>query len=197
VLGAWTGSNNEVGTKWVSGIWAVGKRAVGIREMIEIQDKIARLIEAPLQDMGYELVRVSLSSGDHPILQIMAERADDGSMGVGDCTAVSHTVSLLLDAEDPITSAYSLEVSSPGIDRPLTRPKDFERYAGFEVRMETRELVSGRRRFKGRLLGIANDNVSVSTEAGEAVVPFDAIAKAQLVLTDELIAAASPARQKA
>jgi ribosome maturation factor RimP len=73
--------------------------------MIQIQDKIARLIEVPLQDMGYELVRVSLSGGDHPILQIMAERADDGSMGVGDCTAVSHTVSLLLDAEDPITSA--------------------------------------------------------------------------------------------
>jgi ribosome maturation factor RimP len=164
--------------------------------MIQIQDKVARLIEAPLQDMGYELVRISLSGGDRPILQIMAERAADGLMSVEDCTAISHTVSLLLDAEDPITSAYSLEVSSPGIDRPLTRPKDFERYAGFEVRMETREPVLGRRRFRGRLLGIADDNVSVSTEAGDAIVPFGAIAKAQLVLTDELIAASTSAQQK-
>jgi ribosome maturation factor RimP len=165
--------------------------------MIQIQDRVARLIEAPLHDMGYELVRVSLSGGDRPILQIMAERASDGFMAVEDCTAISHTVSLLLDTEDPIASAYSLEVSSPGIDRPLTRLKDFERYAGFEVRMETREPVLGRRRFRGRLLGIADNNISVSTEMGDAAVPFGVIAKAQLVLTDELIAAAPSGRQKA
>lgn len=164
--------------------------------MIQVQDKVALLIEGPLQEMGYELVRVGLSGGTRPVLQVMAERADGAPMTVEDCSGISHTVSLLLDAENPIAGAYALEVSSPGIDRPLTRPKDFERFAGFEVRLETREPVAGRRRFRGRLKGIADGAVSVATDEGEAVVPFEAISKARLVLTDDLIAATTTRQGK-
>jgi len=164
--------------------------------MIQVQDRVARLVEGPLEEMGYELVRVNLSGGSRPVLQVMAERADGAPMTVEDCTGISHTVSLLLDAEDPIAGAYALEVSSPGIDRPLTRARDFERYAGFELRMETRELVQGRRRFRGRLKGIAQGQVTVVTDEGEVTVPFEGVAKARLVLNDELIAAAAPDRKR-
>lgn len=164
--------------------------------MTLVQDKVRGLVEGPLSDMGYELVRVSLSGGTRPVLQIMAERQDGAAMTVDDCTDISHTVSLLLDAEDPIVGAYSLEVSSPGIDRPLTRPKDFERYAGFEVRVETRLPVEGRKRFRGRLKGLKDGVVALSTDHGEAAVPFDEVVKAQLVLTDELIAAGAPGARK-
>lgn len=164
--------------------------------MIQVQDKVALLVEGPLMEMGYELVRVNLSGGSKPVLQIMAERADGATMTVEDCSEISHTVSLLLDADDPIAGEYALEVSSPGIDRPLTRPKDFERFTGFEVRMETRELVEGRRRFRGRLLDFADGNATVATDRGEVLVPFDVIAKARLVLNDELLEAMAPDRKK-
>ncbi|MFM2129108.1 MAG: ribosome maturation factor RimP [Pseudomonadota bacterium] len=163
--------------------------------MIQVQDKVRRLVEGPLKDMGYELVRVSLSGGSRPVLQIMAEREDGTVMTVDDCSDISHTVSLLLDADDPIAGAYALEVSSPGIDRPLTRPKDFERYAGFEVRMETRLPIDGRRRFRGRLRGFKDGIVALATDKGDAEVPFEDVIKAQLVLTDELIAASTPDRR--
>lgn len=163
--------------------------------MNQIQDRVRGLVEGPLAEMGYEVVRVSLSGGSRPVLQIMAERKDGVAMTVEDCTDISHTVSLLLDAEDPIAGAYALEVSSPGIDRPLTRPKDFERFAGFEVRLETRLPVEGRRRFRGRLKGFRDGLVSVATDKGDAEVPFEDVVKAQLVLTDELIAASSPERR--
>jgi ribosome maturation factor RimP len=165
-----------------------------MREMIQVQDRVARLVEGPLEEMGYELVRVNLSGGSRAVLQIMAERADGAAMTVQDCTSISHTVSLLLDAEDPIAGAYALEVSSPGIDRPLTRPKDFERYAGFEMRLETRQPVGGRKRFRGRLKGLRDGAVWIETDEGEALVALDAVAKAQLVLTDELIKAATALR---
>lgn len=164
--------------------------------MKQVHDRVRHLVEEPLTEMGYELVRVNLSGGSRPILQIMAERKDGAAMTVEDCTDISHTVSLLLDAEDPIAGAYALEVSSPGIDRPLTRPKDFERYAGFEVRMETRLPVDGRRRFRGRLKGLKDGIVAVATEKGDAEFPFDDVVKAQLVLNDELIAASMPERPK-
>jgi ribosome maturation factor RimP len=179
----------------VSDLRAFLRPVAGMRGMIQVQDRVARLVEGPLEEMGYELVRVSLSGGNRAVLQIMAERADGAVMTVHDCTDISHTVSLLLDEEDPIAGAYALEVSSPGIDRPLTRPKDFERYAGFEVRLETRQPVGGRKRFRGRLKGLNDGAVSVQTDEGEVLVELDAIAKAQLVLTDELIKAATVARQ--
>ncbi|MQA64986.1 MAG: ribosome maturation factor RimP [Alphaproteobacteria bacterium] len=163
--------------------------------MSQVQDKVRHLIEGPLEEMGYELVRVSLSGGSRPVLQVMAERRDGAAMTVEDCTGISHTLSLLLDADDPLAGSYALEVSSPGIDRPLTRPKDFERYAGFVVRLETRQPVDGRRRFRGRLKGLKDGIVSVATDDGDAAVPLDAVVKAQLVLTDDLIAAGAPVRR--
>lgn len=161
--------------------------------MQQVKDRVAALIEGPLEGLGYELVRVQLSGGDRPVLQIMAERSDGAAMTVEDCADISRSVSALLDAEDPIAGAYTLEVSSPGIDRPLTRPRDFERFAGFEARIETHESVAGRRRFKGRLLGLEDGVVSLAVDADTVRLPIDAIAKARLVLTDELIAAAQEA----
>jgi ribosome maturation factor RimP len=159
--------------------------------MTQVQERVAALIAGPLEGLGYELVRVQLSGGNRPVLQVMAERADGAAMTVEDCAEISHTVSALLDAEDPIAGPYTLEVSSPGIDRPLTRPRDFERFAGFEARIETHQVIGGRRRFKGRLLGLEGDFVSLSVEDATVRLPIEAIAKARLVLTDELIAAAA------
>lgn len=165
--------------------------------MNQINERVTALITNPLEGMGYELVRVQLSHGGRPVLQVMAERADGAAMTVDDCAEISHSVSVLLDAEDPIIEAYTLEVSSPGIDRPLTRPRDFERFVGFEARIETHDAIAGRRRFKGRLLGLAEGMVSIDVEKETVRLPFEAIAKARLVLTDELIAASGAVRPQA
>jgi ribosome maturation factor RimP len=123
----------------------------------------------------------------------MAERKDDGEMNVDDCAKLSRTISAILDVEDPITSAYVLEVSSPGIDRPLVRLEDFTRFAGFEAKIELRRLIDGRRRYTGHLAGVDGDNVLIETESRggtETVsVPFAEIDRAKLMLTDELIEA--------
>lgn len=139
--------------------------------------------------MGYEVVRVQISGGQRAILQIMAERADGAPMTVEDCADISRSVSALLDVEDPIREAYTLEVSSPGIDRPLTRLKDFVRFAGFEARLESRMAIDGRKRFKGMLKGVEDGLVCIDTEQGAARLEFDNILRAKLVLTDELIRA--------
>jgi ribosome maturation factor RimP len=152
---------------------------------------IERIIEPALAAMGYELVRVQLAGGQHrPTLQIMLERADGRAVAVEDCEAASRAVSAILDVEDPIPGAYQLEVSSPGIDRPLTRAKDFARFAGHLARIELRFPIDGRRRFQGRLVGLKDERVVIATDQGEAALPMSEIAKAKLVLTDELIAAA-------
>ena len=153
-------------------------------------ERLQAIIAPTVSAMGYEIVRVQLSGGRRPVLQVMAERVDEASMTVDDCADISRTISALLDVEDPISGAYHLEVSSPGIDRPLTRLRDFERYAGFEARIETRALIDGRRRFKGVLKGVAGETVRVEIEGGVlAEVPFGGILRAKLVLTDALIAA--------
>ncbi len=121
----------------------------------------------------------------------MAERADGAPMTVDDCADISHAVSALLDVEDPIAGAYTLEISSPGIDRPLTRLKDFERFAGFEAKLESRVSVDGRKRFKGRLGGVEDGEILIDTEQGAARVPFDTVLRAKLVLTDDLIRASA------
>ena len=143
-----------------------------------------------MTDMGYELVRVMSTGGRRPTLQIMAERIDRAGMTVDDCAEISRAVSVLLDVDDPIAGAYQLEVSSPGIDRPLMKPADFERFAGFEARVETDRLIDGQRRFRGRLLGLENDHVRLTQPEGAKDIPLGAIRKAKLVLTDDLIAAA-------
>ena len=153
---------------------------------------IARLVEPVLQGMGYELVRVHYGSGSaRPTLQIMAERTDRQPMTVEDCAEISRNVSAILDVEDPLEGAYVLEVSSPGIDRPLVRPQDYERFAGFEARVELTRPIEGRRRFRGRIGELADGTVRIIEPAGEYRLPLEQIDKAKLVMTDELLAAAS------
>lgn len=161
---------------------------------MDLHERLAAIIEPVLEDMGYELVRVLVQGNRRQTLQIMADRADGKSMNVDDCVAISRALSAVLDVEDPIPEAYSLEVSSPGIDRPLTRTKDFANWAGFEARIEAKGLVDGRKRFAGRLLGIDDkDVVTLDCEGQVLAVPFDMISKAKLVLADDLIAAVTAA----
>jgi ribosome maturation factor RimP len=123
------------------------------------------------------------------------ERGDYAPPTLDDCAEVSHAVSALLDVADPLPGAYRLEVTSPGIDRPLVRRADYERFAGFETRLETELPIEGRRRFRGRLLGLAGDQVRLALPEGELLIPLDAIKKAKLVLTDDLLAAAQMERR--
>ncbi len=148
---------------------------------------IERMIAPTLEAMGFTVVRVRFSGGSRPVLQVMAERASDGSMNVDDCAEVSGVVSALLDVEDPIPGRYELEVSSPGLDRPLVRIGDFERFAGFEAKIEMAEPLDGRKRFRGRLIGVTEDTVRVADDHGEYELSFAGIANAKLVITDDLI----------
>lgn len=153
-----------------------------------MEDKLAKLLEPAIEGLGFELVRISVQGTGKPTIQVMAERPDR-TMVVEDCAKLSREISAILDVEDPISSEYVLEVSSPGIDRPLTRLKDFEDFKGFDARLTTRDLVDGRRRFKGKLLGVSGDKVKLSTQEGEKELDLNNIEKAKLVLTDALIAA--------
>ncbi len=154
-----------------------------------LEGRIADLICAPLEAQGYELVRVQVMGTESPTVQIMADRADDAPFTLDDCTTVSHLVSAVLDVEDPISSAWTLEVSSAGIDRPLTRVKDFNRYAGFDAKIELHVPgPGGRKRFTGPLLGADTNEVRMKVETGETVALRRAdIRKAKLLLTDALI----------
>jgi ribosome maturation factor RimP len=149
---------------------------------------IERLIGPPLEAMGFRLVRVSFGGGARPVLQIMAEPADGRAMTVDHCADISRTVSAILDVEDPIKTAYLLEVTSPGIDRPLIAREDYRRFSGFEARIELERAVDGRKRFRGRIQpNDESDQITILEEAGPVAIPFADILKAKLVLTDELI----------
>ncbi len=161
-----------------------------------IDRRMAEIITPVIEDMGYELVRVRLMGGKSPTLQIMAEKPG-GGIEVDECAEISNAVSAVLDVEDPITDAYTLEVSSPGIDRPLTRLKDFEEFEGYEAKLETSELIDGRKRFKGVLAGVEGSEVLINIEAGTVGLEFDWLADAKLVLTDELIKDMLKARKDA
>ena len=150
-------------------------------------NETARIIEPALDAMGYRLVRVQLIGARRPTLQVMAERRDEAAMTVEDCAEISRAISALLDVADPIAGAYTLEVSSPGIDRPLVRPEDYDRFAGYAARIELNQPIDGRRRFRGRLLGRAADYVRLADDAGEIHLPLAAIARAKLLLTDDLL----------
>jgi ribosome maturation factor RimP len=152
--------------------------------------RIETLIAPSLEAMGYRLVRVAVTGGRRTqVLQVMAERMDERPMSVEDCTEVTHTVSALLDVADPIEHAYVLEVSSPGIDRPLVRREDYERYRGYEAKLELAAPIEGRRRFRGRLVGVEADRVRLNLGAEVVELPLARIQRAKLVLTDELLAA--------
>ncbi len=153
------------------------------RRLLELLDPVA-------EATGYEIVRLRLMGGERNQrrLQIMAERPD-GDMNVEDCARLSRAVSEVLDAADPIAGEYTLEVSSPGVDRPLTRLKDFANYEGHEARIELDRVAEGRKRFRGVLAGVEGDQVAIDLEGEEetALVPFAWIVEAKLVLTDELM----------
>jgi ribosome maturation factor RimP len=152
---------------------------------------IDELIAPTLTDLGFELVQVRLIGATPPTLQIMAEPVDRARpMTVEDCALISHAISAVLDVADPVQGAYRLEVSSPGIERPLVRPRDFERFAGLEARLETEAPIAGRRRFKGRLRGLEGEDVLIESEAGLHRLPFASVRKARLVMNDELLAQA-------
>ncbi len=154
--------------------------------MSELLRRIEDIVAPTVVGMGYELVRVAMSRGG--TLQIMIEPANGGPMDVEACATLSRALSAVLDVEDPIAGSYTLEVSSPGIDRPLTREKDYVRWAGHVVRVESAQPIDGRRRFKGTLLGLEGGAIRLKLEDGQEVaLPLGAVAKAKLELTDALL----------
>lgn len=165
-----------------------------------IDRRLAEIVTPVIEGMGFELVRVRLQGGKTKTLQIMAERPG-GGIEVDDCAEISTALSATLDVEDPLEDAYTLEVSSPGIDRPLTRLKDFETWEGYEAKLETTEMIDGRRRFKGTLQGVEGSEVLIEIEDhGEPVtigLQFDWLSDAKLILTDDLIRDVLRARKDA
>lgn len=153
-----------------------------------VEERVIALIEPTASGLGYRIVRVRVSGNRRKRLQIMAERVSDGEMGIDDCTRLSRALSPVFDLEDPIQGEYDLEVSSPGIDRPLMRIEDFERFIGHEAKVETAAMVDGRRRWKGVITAAAGDEITLVGDHGEAVLKFSALSDARLVLTDKLIA---------
>lgn len=159
-----------------------GKTAEDLR-LLELLDPVA-------EAAGYTIVRLRLLGGEHARrLQIMAERSSDGDMNVEDCARLSRALSDVLDAADPIAGEYALEVSSPGVDRPLTRLKDFQTYEGHEARLELDRMAEGRKRFKGVLAGVEADSIAIDLEGEDhtALIPLAWIIEAKLVLTDQLM----------
>jgi ribosome maturation factor RimP len=155
---------------------------------------LTKLIGAEVENLGYELVRVAMIGGSSdPTLQVMAERADTRQLDLSDCEAISRRLSELFDESDPIEGSYRLEVSSPGIDRPLTRLKDYSDWAGFEARIALAEPRDGRKQFAGTLDGLDGDTVKLTGKDGKSyVIPFSEISSAKLLLTDKLINATAP-----
>jgi ribosome maturation factor RimP len=153
--------------------------------------QVADLIEPALADLGFRLVRVRIMGREEQTLQIMAER-NDGTVTIEDCVEISRQLSPLLDAHDPISGKYHLEVSSPGIDRPLVRPSDFEDWSRYEVKVELNQMLDGRKRFRGKIEGYADGELRLEVDLDQIGVqviglPLTLIAEARLVLTDDLV----------
>lgn len=151
--------------------------------------QLLELLEPVAEAEGFEIVRLRLMGGNTRRLQIMAERPSDHDIGIDECAKLSRAFSAVLDAADPISGEYALEVSSPGIDRPLTRIEDFDTFEGLEARVELDRLAEGRKRFKGVIAGVDGDNIGLDLEGEEEtlLIPFAWIAEAKLVLSDELM----------
>ncbi len=152
--------------------------------------RMAEILIPSIEALGFEVVRIRVQGGKNKTLQVMAERPD-GGIEVDECAQISNAISVLLDVEDPLEDPYALEVSSPGIDRPLTRLKDFDTFEGYEAKLETTDPIDNRRRFKGVLAGVEGDEVLINIEEnGETLtigLHFDLLSDAKLVLTEELI----------
>ncbi len=165
-------------------------RSRNVRTKTAEDRRLLELLEPVAEAEGLEIVRIRLMGGQTRRLQIMAERPEDGELSIAQCAKLSRAFSAVLDAADPVEGEYTLEVSSAGVDRPLTRLKDFETYEGLEARLELDRLVEGRKRFKGELAGVEGDNVAINLEgesAETALIPFAWIGEAKLVLTDALM----------
>ena len=152
---------------------------------MELADRISEMVRPTVEALGYLLVRVQVSGRQRPRLQVMAERIDGRPMMVDDCASLSRSLSALLDVEDPIPTTYTLEVSSPGIDRPLVKLADYNRFAGGEARIELVRLVGGRRRFRGRLLGTTGETIRLDVDGAEVEVHYRDIQRAKLVPTQD------------
>lgn len=161
-----------------------------------IDRRIAEILIPAIEGMGFELVRLRLMGGRKRTLQVMVDRPD-GGIEVADCARISTHISAVLDVEDPLEDTYTLEVSSPGIDRPLTRLKDFAVWEGYEAHLETTELIDGRRRFKGKLEDVEDDEVLIAIAEGTIGLKFEWLSDAKLILTDALIADVLKARKDA
>ncbi|UWP88941.1 ribosome maturation factor RimP [Aliiroseovarius crassostreae] len=165
-----------------------------------MDQRLAGIVGPVIEGMGFELVRLRLQGSNTPMLQIMAQRPD-GGIEVDECAEISTAISAVLDVEDPIEDNYTLEVGSPGIDRPLTRLKDFDAWQDYTAKIETTELIDGRKRFKGTLMGTEGNEVLIEIEnQGEMVtigLDFDWLADAKLIMTDELIRDVLRARKDA
>lgn len=158
--------------------------------MASLAERVESRITTTIESMGYDIVRVEITGKEPLVLQIMVERQDEKQLDVEDCASVSRAISALMDVDDPIDDAYTLEVSSPGLDRPLVRPQDFDRFAGYEAKVEAERLIDGRKNFKGRLIGLEENVVKISVDDTVMEVPIVDIKRAKLLLTDELIARA-------
>ena len=164
-----------------------------------MDERILEIAEPVANDLGYGIVRVRVMAGKRQTIQIMAERQTDGQMGVDDCATLSRELSSLFEVEDPIDGAYVLEVSSAGLDRPLTDLEHFDRFQGFLAKLELDRLVEGRKRFRGKLAGVDGDNIGIDLDGEEetALIPFEWIAEAKLLITDELIEKGQQAKEQA
>ena len=157
---------------------------------------LEKLLNPIIEDLGYDVVRIMTIGVQNPTLQIMIEPADLSMLTVDDCAKVSRAVSKILDEKDPIAGEYTLEVSSPGIDRPLTKPEHFVRFAGFDAKIETLSAVDGRKRFKGKVVSVAENSViNFAMDGVIYAIPFDVVTKAKLILTDELLAQAAESQE--
>jgi len=160
-----------------------------LKTKTNMDERILAIASPVAGDMGYGIVRIRVQGGNRSVVQIMAERLSDGKMNVADCAQLSRALSSTFEVEDPIDGAYVLEVSSPGLDRPLTDMKHFEQYTGLLARLELDRFVEGRKRFRGILAGIDGDNVAIDLDKEDetALIPFAWISEAKLLITDEVI----------
>ncbi|MGI9481301.1 MAG: ribosome maturation factor RimP [Hyphomicrobiales bacterium] len=174
---------------------------IRLRSEQGVARRVADIVEPAIEGLGYRVVKIRITGQNGQTLQIMAERPD-GSMDIAGCEEISRAISPLLDVEDPISGKYQLEISSPGIDRPLVRPSDFEAWSGFEVKLEMAAMIAGRKRFRGKLEGFEDGEVRLWFSEGEGAepvvigLPFDGLAEAKLVMNDELLKAAGAAEKQ-
>ncbi len=162
---------------------------------MDLPEQIEKIIGPIVDELGFDIVRVMLSGKQQQRLQVMAETKDGSPMTAGYCVTLSHAISAALDVEDPIETAYDLEVSSPGLDRPLVRLTDFERFLGFEARVELNRPIDGQRKYIGRLLGVEDGTIRLRADGADVVVPLGDVRRAKLVITDDLLAVGTPQKQ--